>query len=152
MEPGIYWYEDLEVGAAWRTPGIVVTEAHVVGFAGLVGDFFPLHMDDHFARELGFKGRVAHGLLGLSMADGLKNRSDAMVQSLASLGWIWRFVAPLFVGDRIEVEVTVGSKRETKKPDRGIVFLDCRVFNQDGEVVQEGQHQLMVRRRPAEAP
>ena len=148
MEPGIYWYEDLDVGMAYRTPGIMVTEAHVVGFAGLVGDFFPLHMDDEFARELGFKGRVAHGLLGLSMTDGLKNRSEVIIKSLASLGWNWRFVAPIFVGDRIEAQVVVGDKRETKKPDRGIVFLDCTVHNQDGEIVQQGQHQLMVRRRP----
>jgi 3-hydroxybutyryl-CoA dehydratase len=148
MEPGIYWYEDLDVGMAYRTPGIMVTEAHVVGFAGLVGDFFPLHMDDEFARELGFEGRVAHGLLGLSMTDGLKNRSEVIIKSLASLGWNWRFVAPIFVGDRIEAQVVVGDKRETKKPDRGIVFLDCTVHNQDGEIVQQGQHQLMVRRRP----
>ena len=148
MEPGIYWYEDLAVGASYRTPGIMITEAHVVGFAGLTGDFFPLHMDDRFARDLGFKGRVAHGLLGLSMADGLKNRSHVIVQSVATLGWTWGFVAPIFAGDRIEVEVTVGDKRETKKPGRGIVFLDCKVLNQDGAVVQEGQHQLMVRMRP----
>ena len=148
MESGIYWYEDLEVGASYLTPGIMVTESHVTGFAGLAGDFFPLHTDEQFARDLGFEGRVAHGLLGLSMADGLKNRSHVIVQSVATLGWTWRFTGPIYIGDRIEVEVTVGDKRTTKRPGRGIVFLDCRVLNQHGAVVQEGQHQLMVRMRP----
>ena len=68
-------YDDATIGLTWDTDGLVVTESHIVQFAGLSGDFFALHMDDEFARSLGFEGRVAHGLLGLILLDGLKNRA-----------------------------------------------------------------------------
>lgn len=150
LQPGIYWYEDLDVGATYRTPGIMVTESHINGFAGLTGDFFEVHTDDQFARSLGFKGRIAHGLLGLSMTDGLKNRSDVRIKAIASLGWNWKFVAPIHVNDRIEAEITVTALRPTKKPGRGIVTLGFQVRNQDGVVVQEGENQMMIRMREGE--
>ncbi len=147
MEPGIYWYEDLEVGGTYKTPGILVTESHIAGFAGLTGDFFEVHTDDEFARSLGFKGRIAHGLLGLSMTDGLKNRSEVRIKAIASLGWNWKFVAPIHVGDRIQAEITIRDLRPTRKPGRGIVFLAFQVRNQDGELVQEGENQMMIHMR-----
>lgn len=91
LKPGEYWYEDLIVGDHYDTGHIVVTEAHIVGFAGLSGDFFDLHVDDEFARANGFPARVAHGLLGLAMADGLKNRSPVRIVVIAALGWNWNF-------------------------------------------------------------
>jgi acyl dehydratase len=57
---------DIQPGMEFLTPGLVVTETHIVNFAGLSGDFFDVHMDDEFARSVGFKARVAHGLLCLS--------------------------------------------------------------------------------------
>src|SRR5262249_11347767 len=88
---GYNWYEDLAVGDRFATGGIVVTESHVAAFAGLTGDFFDLHVDDQFAEELGFSGRVAHGILGLALADGLKNRAAPRMRAIASLGWNWKF-------------------------------------------------------------
>src|SRR4051812_723244 len=79
LGPGEYWFEDLAIGDHYDTGHIVVTEAHIVGFAGLSGDFFDLHVDDEFVRSQGFPARVAHGLLGLAMADGLKNRSPVRI-------------------------------------------------------------------------
>ena len=87
----LLFYEDAPVGLAFDTEGIVVTESHVVQFAGLSGDFFALHMDDEFARSMGFQGRVAHGLLGLILLDGLKNRAAQRFQAVASLSWQWNF-------------------------------------------------------------
>jgi acyl dehydratase len=149
MNPGLNWYEDCAVGDAFKTGGIVVTEGLIQGFAGISGDFFDLHVDDEFARRLGYPGRVAHGILGLALTDGLKNRADHRFRAVASLGWNWKFTAPVFVGDRIQAEVTVAGKRETKRPDRGILTLAFKVKNQRGELVQEGTNELMVLRRPA---
>lgn len=140
-------YEDVAVGERFSTGGIVVTEAHVMGFAGLTGDFFDLHVDDEFARKLGFPGRVAHGILGLALVDGLKNRADTRFRAIASLGWNWKFTSPILIGDRIHAEVEVQAKRETRRADRGILTLAFRVMNQRGEVVQEGTNELMVQRK-----
>jgi acyl dehydratase len=149
MNPGPNWYEDCAVGDGFTTGGIVVTESLIQAFAGLSGDFFELHVDDEFARRLGYPGRVAHGILGLALTDGLKNRAEHRFRAVASLGWNWKFSGPIFVGDRIEAEVSVQARRETKRADRGILTLAFKVRNQRGEVVQEGTNELMVQRRPA---
>ncbi len=149
LAPGEYGYDDLRVGDHYLTGGVTVTEAHVVGFAGLSGDLFDLHMDDEFARANGFPGRIAHGLLGLSMADGLKTRSAIRLLGVATLGWNWAFRAPLMIGDRIHVSVSVSAMRVTKKGDRGIVTLTMQLLNQKLETVQEGETQLLVARRTA---
>ena len=142
------WYEDVEPGERFDTGGIVVTESHVMGFAGLTGDFFDLHVDEEFARSLGFPGRVAHGILGLAIVDGLKNRAETRFRAVASLGWNWKFTRPILIGDRIHAEIEVQAKRETKRPDRGILVLAFKVRNQKDEVVQEGTNDLMVLRKP----
>jgi 3-hydroxybutyryl-CoA dehydratase len=147
MNPGSNYYEDCAVGDAFTTGGIVVTESLIQGFAGVSGDFFDLHVDDQFARERGFKGRVAHGILGLALTDGLKNRAEYRFRAIASLGWNWRFTGPILVGDRIRAEVTIADKRETKRADRGILTLAFKVKNQRDEVVQEGTNELMVSRK-----
>lgn len=141
------WYDDVAVGERFSTGGIVVTEAHVMNFAGLTGDFFDVHVDDEFARSLGFPGRVAHGILGLAIVDGLKNRADTRFRAVASLAWNWKFTAPILIGDRIHAEIEVQAKRETRRTDRGILTLAFKVKNQRGEVVQEGTNDLMVQRK-----
>ena len=80
LPAGKYFHDDLAVGDFFRTGRITVTEAHIVAFAGLSGDFFDVHMDDDFAREQGFPGRIAHGLLGLCLGDGLKNRAEVQLR------------------------------------------------------------------------
>ena len=141
------WYEEVAVGERFATGGIVVTETHVMNFAGLTGDFFDLHVDDEFARKLGFPRRVAHGILGLAIVDGLKNRAETRFRGVASLGWNWKFARPILIGDRIHAEIEVVAKRETKRADRGILTLAFKVKNQKDEVVQEGTNELMVLRR-----
>ena len=104
-----------------------MTESHIVAFAGMSGDFFDVHMDDEFAREQGFPGRIAHGLLGLCLVDGLKNRAEAQLQAVASLGWNeWSFKAPILAGDSIEATIRVAEMRLTSSGDRGVVQLGVR--------------------------
>jgi acyl dehydratase len=144
IDPALLRYEQVEPGLVYETGGITVTEGHITGFAGLTGDFFDIHMDDDYARALGYPGRVAHGLLGLALCDGLKNRAAVRFAAIVSLGWRWSFTGPILVGDRIAAQVTVLSKRPTKNPARGIVTLGFELRNQKGEVVQKGENDLMV--------
>jgi acyl dehydratase len=148
----LLFYEDVPVGLEFETGGIVVTESHVVAFAGLSGDFFDVHMDDRFARSLGFSGRVAHGLLCLALIDGLKNRAESRFAAVASLSWQWNFRHAVYIGDRIAGRVRVAAKRTTRRPDRGILTLELEAFNQDGRVVQDGTNLLLVRTRAGEPP
>lgn len=142
------YYEDSPIGLTIETDGMVVTEAHIVQFAGLSGDFFALHMDDEFARSLGFERRVAHGLLGLILLDGLKNRAAQQFAAVASLSWHWNFRRPIYAGDRISGQLTVRERRLTSRSDRGILTLAIELRNGRGEVVQDGTNLLLVLRRP----
>ncbi|WP_407123244.1 MaoC family dehydratase [Bradyrhizobium sp. STM 3561] len=146
LSAGEYWFEDLVVGDHYQTGRLVVTDAHIVGFAGLSGDFFDVHMDDEFARSVGFPGRVAHGLLGLALTDGLKNRSAVRILAIASLGWNWKFRAPIFSGDRIGAGVRIAGTRLSHS-GQGILTLAFEVTKQDDTIVQEGETTLLVRRR-----
>lgn len=140
-------YEEIDVGLEYETPGITVAEHHVLGFAGLTGDFYALHVDDDYARAIGYPGRVAHGLLGLALADGLKNRAAVRLAAIVSLGWRWKFTGPILIGDRVGARIRVVAKRETKKPDRGIVTIEVTLTNQRGETVQQGENDMMVWRK-----
>lgn len=151
LPPGEYFFDDIHEGDTYQTGGIKVTETHVVNFAGISGDLFDVHMDDEFAQANGFPGRIAHGLLGLAMADGLKTRSLVRFRGIAALGWNWSFRGPIHIGDRISLRATVHAKRETKRTDRGIVTFFFEVANQDGTVVQDGEHLLLTQRRTAES-
>jgi acyl dehydratase len=146
LATGEYSYDNLEVGDFFLTSGISVTETHVVAYAGVSGDLFDVHMDDNFARAQGFPGRIAHGLLGLALADGLKTRSPVRLLGIATLNWNWSFRAPLLIGDRIHVHIEVKHKRTTRREDRGIVTLAMRIINQHDKVVQDGETQLLMMR------
>jgi acyl dehydratase len=142
------FFEDIQVGDEYASPGRTVTEADIVAFAGLSGDYNVLHTDAEFMKTSIFGERIAHGLLGLAIASGLGTRAIARpFATLAFLGLRWRFKGPIKIGDTIKVSLKVTAKRETSKPDRGIVTLQRRVLNQRGELVQEGDTELMIERR-----
>lgn len=147
LPPGNYWFDDLQQGDWFETGHIVVTEAHIVNFAGLSGDFFDVHMDDEFAREQGFPARIAHGLLGLALTDGLKNRASVRLMVAASLGWNWRFTGPILAGDCIGARITVQEKRLSSK-GQPILTLHLEVTQQEGKVVQKGETSLLARLKP----
>ncbi len=146
---GKRYFEQIEIGEEFETPGVTVTDWHVMQFAGLSMDFFELHTNDEYAKRTQFGRRVAHGLLGLALTDGLKNRSDFRIHAMASLHWSWDFTGPIFVGDTVVAKLRVAEKRESaSKPDRGIVTLALELRNQEGAVVQKGLNRLLVERQP----
>jgi acyl dehydratase len=105
-------------------------------------------VDEEYARTTPFGSRVAHGLLGLSLTDGLKTQAEYRFLPGMSLGWTWDFVGPIRIGDTVHVKLRVGSMRTTRRPGWGIVVLPSELINQHGEVVQRGEHRLMIPMRP----
>ena len=145
---GLY-VEDFELNVTHRTQGRTVGESDVSQFAGLVGDFNPLHVDEEFSRNSIFGGRVAHGPLVASTAIGL----------MSQLGWIdgtalglldlsWQFRAPVRLGDTISARVTPLEARPTSTPGRGVLKIGFEVLNQRDEIVQVGTTVLLMQRRP----
>lgn len=146
------YFEEFEIGEEFISPGRTVTETDIVAFAGLTGDYNPLHTDAEFAKETIFKERVAHGLLGLSFVSGLVTRIGVFDGTiLAFLDLEWRFKAPIFIGDTIHFSMKIAEKIETSKVDRGIIVRDVKVLNQKGQIVQEGKMTLMMKRKPVES-
>jgi 3-hydroxybutyryl-CoA dehydratase len=144
----IVYLEDIDVGLEMISARRTVTEADIVAFAGLSGDYNPLHTDEVFAREeTPFRGRIAHGLLVLSIADGLRNPFD----DWAHLAWLdvqRRFLGPTYPGDTIHAVRRVEEvRRSASRPGTGVVTVSVRVVKQDGDVVQQGTDVLMVAAR-----
>jgi acyl dehydratase len=146
------YYEDLQVGDEFLTPGRTITEADVTIYAGFSGDYNPLHTDEEFARTTIFGRRILHGPAAFCMATGLVARLGLVDgTAIAFLGMTWELKAPIFIGDTIHVRERVVEKRLTRKPGRGIVTFEVEVVNQRGEVVQAGRWNLMLATRDANA-
>lgn len=144
---GLY-YEELEVGKKFVTPKRTITEADITIFAGFSGDYNPIHTDHEFARTTQFGGPILHGPAGFAIATGLESRLGFKEgTAIAFLGMTWDLKAPILPGDTVHVVETITNKRETSKLDRGIVFFHVELVNQRGEVCQEGEWKVMMKRR-----
>jgi acyl dehydratase len=141
-------FEQHEVGATYRTLARTVSETDIVTFVNLCGFTEPLFMDmEYLARESIFTRRAAPGALTFALAEGLIIQTGLIHGTgMAYLGGEVRVLAPVLEGDTIHVDVEVVDKRETKKPDRGIVTYRHRVVNQRDEIVLEARVQRMIRR------
>jgi acyl dehydratase len=140
-------FDDLKVGEEWESPRRTITQTEVAMFAGLSGDFSPLHVDHSSASRSMFGQPVAHGLLGLAIATGLISQSPP-IDTLALLAILdWKFHRPILFGDTIHVLSKVESLGSQAKGRRGIVTWYRRILNQDGHLVQEGRTQTLVRAR-----
>lgn len=150
-----YRYADLHVGMAFRSPGRTITDADLVGFAGLTGDFSELHTSDIYAKNSQFGRKVAHGLLGLAYAHGLMwaRTGELRETAVAFLGINeWKFLEPIFVGDTIFVNYRISELRDSKsRPTQAIAVFDVSVVNQDNTTVQRGSKALLVSKVPLEA-
>ena len=130
------------------SPGRTVTETDIVLFAGLSGDYNIIHTDAEFMKTSIFGERIAHGLLGLAIQSGLLARAMQPYATIAFAGLKWKFRNPIKIGDTIHVRGKVIGKVESPEPDRGVITLARTVLNQRGEVVQEGETDLVVERCP----
>lgn len=143
------YFEEFVVGEKYVSPARTVTETDIVMFAGLSGDYNPLHTDSEFCKDTIFGEKIAHGLLGLSIITGLSSRLGIFDgTAIAFLGINdWKFVKPIFTNDTIHFEMIVKDKRKTSKEDRGIIIREVKLYNQHGDVVQEGTLPIMVKCR-----
>ncbi|MBI3042094.1 MAG: MaoC family dehydratase N-terminal domain-containing protein [Betaproteobacteria bacterium] len=147
---GLYW-EQWEIGAEFESPARTVTEADIVAFAGLSGDYNPLHVDEEYCKTTPFGGRIAHGPLVYAIAAGLLFQLHLYDDTLiAFLGFEnLKFTKPVRPGDTIRARIKVLDKRETSNPERGVMRRQLQVLNQRGEVVQEGIQAFLLKRKPA---
>jgi acyl dehydratase len=150
-----YTYADLHVGMAFRSPGRTITDADLVAFAGLTGDYSELHTSDVYAASSQFGQRVAHGMLGLAYAHGLMwaRTGELRETAIAFLGINeWKFAGPIFVGDTIFVNYRIAELRDSKsKPTQAIAIFDVEVETQDKRIVQRGRKALLVSKVPLSA-
>jgi 3-hydroxybutyryl-CoA dehydratase len=135
--------EDLEVGRTWKSPARTLTECDIVGFAGMTGDFDPLHVDREFAAETPYGKPIAHGLLGLSLMAGLSS-SCPRVRTMALVRVDqWMFHRPIFVNDTVHVITEVESITPRGRRS-GEVVWHRKLINQRGECVQSGKISTLV--------
>lgn len=145
-QPKGLYFEEFNIGDTIETVARTVTEADIVNFAGLSGDFYGLHTDEEFAKKTPFGTRIAHGLLVLSIATGLAMRLGFMEGTVdAFMGLEWQFRRPVFIGDTVHVRMEVAEKKPMPRLGGGLVTLKVHVFNQKDEVVQRGTWTVLVR-------
>lgn len=144
------FFDDFAVGQTFTSQSRTITETDVVLFAGWSWDTNPPHTDAESMKESRFGERIAHGMLGLSVAMGLASRLGIFEDSSIALLGVdgWRFHAPIRIGDTVHVTVEITGARLTSAGDAGILSRRFTLTNQDGVVVQSGDIGLMVATRP----
>jgi itaconyl-CoA hydratase len=147
----VYW-EDLPPGSVVDGPGMTITDAHTLGWAGLTGDYVSLHLDEECAAASPFGRRVAAGPMTMAIALGLVTQTGIFGNVRAWLGVDEvRALAPVYLGDTIRPRMTVRESRETKRSDQGLWTLDYTVQNQDDATVMTFTSRKLIFRRDAGA-
>lgn len=143
------YFEEFAVGQSVKTMGRTITETDVVAFAALSGDWTPIHTDAQYAANHPFGQRVAHGLLGLSIAVALAVRLGFMEETLLAFREIrdWKFSRPIFLNDTIHMRAKVVDTRPVPRLCGGLVSLSVEIVNQDEQIVQHGLWVVLVKCR-----
>ena len=141
------YFDDVAVGQEWESQGRTVTQADLVNFAGLSGDFNPIHMDHEFAKKTPFGQPIAHGLLVFSISTGLGVHCPLMRTMAFMSIREWHFRGPVFIGDTLRVRSKVLEKQARARGRRGIITWQRQIINQEGKIVQEGVTVTMVEGR-----
>ena len=140
-------FEEYDVGQTLSTPARTVTEADVVGFCALSGDWNPLHSDAEFARRSAYGQRVAHGVLVMSIGIALVMRGGYLDGTAMAFRDIadWKFSRPVFIGDTVSVHCTIIETRPMPRLGGGLVTMKAEIRNQRDEVVQRGTWGVLVK-------
>jgi acyl dehydratase len=140
-------YDEFNVGDEYTTANKTVTEGDVSLFAGLSGDYNPLHIDDVFSKKSPFGGRIAHGMLIASIATGQANQLGLFEgTSIALLGMGLKFTGAVKLGDTVYTVLKVVEKKETSKPDRGVVTFEVKTYNQNNDCVVDSHWTVMLKK------
>ena len=141
------YFEDFTAGEIAVTRARTITETDIVNFAALTGDWYPLHTDIEYAKKGPFGERIAHGLLILSIANGLMPLYDMAIVAFYGMDKV-RFTAPTKIGDTIHVELEVVEKQD-KGDIGGVITLKEYVKNQRGETVALSTTKVLIAKRPS---
>lgn len=146
---GLY-FEEFNVGQKIMTVGRTVAESDIMTFAGLSGDYNQIHTDAEFSKSTPFGQRIAHGLLGLSIASGLAMRTGILEGTVMAFREIndWKFVKPVFIGDSLHVELTVTETKALARIGGGSVTIALEVKNQHDDICQRGTWGVLVMSKP----
>lgn len=140
-------FDEFSVGQRFETPSRTITEADIGTFAGLTGDYNPIHTDEVFAMATGFGGRIAHGPMGIGIAFGLAARLDLIDGTVvALLGVTWDFKAPMRPGSTIRALIEVVETRNVSNPAHGLLGLSITLVDEAGKPLQEGSARLLMRK------
>ncbi len=152
MPRGTY-FSDFEVGQTFVSFGRTVTEADVVNFAGLSGDFNPLHVDQTFAEKTPFGKRIAHAMLAASISTG-QGQTLGIFEgtTLALMGQTFNYKAPIFFGDTIRLALTVEETKASSKGGKGVVVFKSEILKQDDVVAVAGTWTVLFRDKKAPVP
>lgn len=146
--PKGFYLEDYEIGREYTSQGRTITEADVVNFAGVSGDFNPLHTDEEFGKANQFGKRIAHGALGFIISNGLNNQMGiAEGTTIAFIECTVKYTAPLLIGDTVHIVVIPTEVIHSSKPGKGILKQSVKLVNQDERVIMESNQTLMVKSR-----
>jgi acyl dehydratase len=142
-------FGEFTTGQRFETPGRTITETDIVAFAGLTGDYNPVHTDEVFAADTEFGTRIAHGPLGIGLVFGLASRLDLIDgTAVALLGVTWEFKAPVRPGDTVKAVIEVISTRGVMNPNHGLLELGFTLIDQNAITAQTGSTRLLMRRAP----
>ena len=141
------FFEDFKEGEEFESPARTVTEADIVNFAGISGDFNPLHVDEQFAKKTKFGRRIAHGVLTFAIMTGLWGRTGFLEGTAEAFYGVdrLRFTRPVFIGDTIKVKVKVVSMED--RGETGLITFHNEVVNQRGEVVMVCDAKILLKKR-----
>lgn len=145
-QPRGLYYEEFEVGRQFITTSRTITEADIVNFAGLSGDFNQIHTDAHYAAQDTFGQRIAHGLLVQSIASGLSVQSGFIEGTVLAFRELSaKFSLPVFIGDTVHVELEIVEKKAFRRLGGGNITMKYSVVNQDGKAVQRGNWIMLIK-------
>ena len=146
------FYEDINEGMTLMTRGRTITEADIVAFAGLTGDYNPMHTDAEYMKQSAFGQRIAHGMLSLSYAVGQAYQLGFMERTvLAFRGLEMKFSLPVYIGDTLHVEIVVKTKdKSSPRLGGGLITFGVKIINQDGKTVQSGDWLVLMASKPQE--
>ena len=144
-------FDEFEIGDTYKSQARTITESDVVAFAGLSGDFNPLHTDAEFGKKTPFGERIAHGMLIVSIATGMANWTGIFEgTTIALMEQVIRYKSAVKFGDTVHLELEVLEKNPTSKPDRGVVKFAARMITHQDELAVDGEWTLLMKQTSEE--
>ncbi|MBM6591354.1 MaoC/PaaZ C-terminal domain-containing protein [Brevibacterium sp. RIT 803] len=145
------YFEDMDVGQIYRSSSRTLSETDLTLFSMVSGDWNQVHSDAEYMEAGG--GRLLHGVLGIAVITGLMDRAGWFTSSAIAMTGIddWTFKRPLYIGDTVTMEMEILGKRLVSAEDKGFLDRQFTLYNQHGEIAQQGRCGFLIKRRDESA-